>query len=427
MEDKKILEGLENVKEAIASQREELKKELKKRDEQISELGQAKDETGQRVAEITEELQSLESELKDRVKEIQDNYEEVMKAKNRFPMGGQENRIKTIGDQFVESDAYKTFDPNAQSSTPQVEVKGLEQAMKAGSTKDITGETLGDLPQYLYESIRVPGAFYPPERVERVRDLLNVVSTTAGAIDYVVETGFTNAAATVGELTEDDITEKPKSDITFEIRQERMKTIAHWIAATKQIIDDASMLRNHINNRLMYGLALAEDNQILFGDGTGDNLQGIMTATGTQSYLWSAGEVGDTKIDAIRRAMTLAYVAEYPISGVVLSNQDWEDIELLKGSDGHYIWVTVTEGGQSRLWRAPVVVSNAMTEGSFLTGAFGMAADLYDRESAMIRITDSHKDFFTKNLYAILAEERLVLALYRPEAFVTGTFDSAPI
>jgi len=428
MEEKKILEGLKNVKDAISSQREELKEELKKRDQEISELGQAKEETGKRVGEITEKLEDLESELKDRVSEIQENYEDVLKEKNRFPMGGQgSGRVKTIGEQFVNSDAYKKFDPNVQSSTPQVEVKGVQHALRTvGNTKTIDGSSLDDLPQYLYETLRVPGYFYPPERVERVRDLLNVVPTQAGAIDYVVETGFTNEAAPVGEFDADDETNKPKSGIEFDVKQERMKTIAHWLPATKQIIADASVLQNHINNRLLYGLALEEDDQLLLGDGTGDNLQGIMTATDVQTYDWSDGAVGDTKIDAIRRAMTKALVAEYPVSGVVLSNEDWEDIELQKGNDGHYIWVTVMDGGQPRLWRAPVVVTNAMDEGQFLTGAFEMGAELYDRESAMIRITDSHKDFFTKNLYAILAEERLALALYRPESFVVGNFDSEP-
>src|SRR5690606_32176801 len=112
-----------------------------------------------------------------------------------------------------------------------------------------------------------------------------------------------------------------------------------------------------------------------------------------------------------------------PISdGVVLNHRDWAKIETLKGDDGHYLWVQVTVGGMRQLWRVPVVSTSAMNEGDFLTGAFGLAATLWDREQANIRVSESHADFFVRNQVVILAEERLALANYRPEAFVNGSF-----
>ena len=45
---------------------------------------------------------------------------------------------------------------------------------------------------------------------------------------------------------------------------------------------------------------------------------------------------------------------------------------------------------------------------------------------AQVRVAEQHDDFFVKNMVVILAEERLALTLYRPEAFVVVTLDHAP-
>ena len=120
--------------------------------------------------------------------------------------------------------------------------------------------------------------------------------------------------------------------------------------------------------------------------------------------------------------MTMARLAEYRATGVVLHPLDWEKIELAKGDDGHYIWLSVGSGNQQQLFKIPVVDTPAMDEGEFLTGAFAAAATLYDREQANIRVSESHEDFFTRGMIAMLAEERLALTIERPEAFVAGTF-----
>ena len=155
-------------------------------------------------------------------------------------------------------------------------------------------------------------------------------------------------------------------------------------------------------------------------------MQGILTNTDVQSYSWSDGTTGDTKIDAVRRAITLSQLAHYPVDGVVLNPQDWEDIELAKGDDDHYIWVSVTDGGETRLWRVPVVITTAIEAGDFLTGAFSLGAALWDMGSASIRVAEQHKDWFQRNMVAILAEMDMVLTNYRPESFVHGEFDNAP-
>lgn len=415
-----LTKQLESIKSHIQDNVGEIKKLVNQQEAEIKKNGEATEDTGAKLQKATERLDTQEQEFKDIVGRIN----EVEKKSNRLIVPG--NSKKSLGEQFVESKAYKSYDMNGKSARFQVKQISTK-------TSGLDGGSLGDTAGFLYAPERVEEWFAAPEREERVRDLIPVLQTSVGAIEFVQETGFgeesegnidgdtAGAADTVAEKAK-----KPEAKIEFDIQSETVKTIAHWLPATRQIIDDSTQLRNYVDQRLIYGLKLEEDEQILYGSGSGSDLQGIMTHSDVQEYDWSDGETGDTKIDAIRRAMTKALAAEYPVTGTVIHPNDWEDIELLKGNDGHYLWVTVGQGGQQTLWRAPVVVTTAIKEDDFLTGAFQMGTALWDRQDAAIRVSDSHDEYFIKNMWAILAEERIAQTIYRPEAFVVGEFDSEP-
>lgn len=270
----------------------------------------------------------------------------------------------------------------------------------------------------------------PPMRTRRVRDLFPSRTTSAAVIEYFRMIGFTtpgttavNAASPVAERASSAFGLKPQSSMVFEGHQAPVRTLAHWEAAHRNVLADEPQLRSIIDNELLYGLRLQEDYQILQGDGTGENLLGVLNTSGVQSYNHTPGSNGvpstDTKADAIRRAATLAFLAYYEPSGVVMHPNDWEDIELTKNSQGTYLFsVSMQVGGEARIWRMPIVDTPAMPEGTALVGAFGSGAQLYDREQATIRISEQHADFFVRNAIVILAEERLALAVKRPESFV---------
>ena len=277
----------------------------------------------------------------------------------------------------------------------------------------------------------------PPMRTKRVRDLFPARTTTAAVIEYFRQIGFTtpgttavNNASPVAQRSGNNFAAKPQSSMVFEGHQAPVRTLAHWEAAHRNVLADEPQLRSIIDNELMYGLRLQEDFQILQGDGTGENLLGVLNTPGVQEYNWSDGAntpVLDTKADAIRRAATLAFLAYYEPTGVVLHPNDWEDIELTKNTQGTYLMaVSMQLGSEARIWRMPVIDTPAIPEGEALVGAFGTAAQLYDREQASIRISEQHADFFVRNAIVVLAEQRLALAVKRPEAFVKIAFDSAP-
>ncbi|HRR45337.1 MAG TPA: phage major capsid protein [Mesotoga sp.] len=399
MELKELQELLEtykgNMKELLTKQAEELKK------------------YGETTASTAKSIEAMDATIKsitEGMEAAKKRMDELEAKAGRIPEPTV-NEVKSPGQTFIESEAYKAVkDKGLPIRSQPVQVKTL-----------ITGASLGNLAGYLYPSYRVPGIVEDPRRAARVRSLLNVIPTTAGAIDWIRETGYTNAADVVAEGDA-----KPESAITFENKSNTIKTIAHWIPVTKQILADAPGLQAYIDSKLIYGLYLKEDDELLYGTGEDGDIHGITTDEDVQTYNWSDGTVRDTKLDAIRRAMTKAYLAYYPVNGIVLHPSDWEDIELLKGSQGHYIWVNVVVGGQERLWRTPVVVSAALQKGTFITGAFDLGATLWDRQEVTISVSGSHSDFFIKNKLAILCEERVELTVERPESFVVGAFDAAP-
>ena len=337
---------------------------------------------------------------------------------------------KSLGEAFLDSPEFKSLMQSGSANMPAPYKSGND----VYSQKDLYSALPTGTPGS-FGTIQRDAIVVPPMRTKRVRDLFPTRTTTAAVIEYFRMTGFVNNAAAVSERsgTPANFTAKPQSSFTFVGEQAPVRTLAHWEAAHRNVLADEPQLRSIIDNELMYGLRLQEDSQILNGDGTGENLTGVLQTSGIQTYDWSDGAysstagLSDTKADAIRRAATLSFLAYYEPTGVVLHPNDWEDIELTKDGNGAYVVaVSVAMGGEQKLWRIPVVDTPAIAEGTALVGAFGTGAQLYDREQASIRISEQHADFFVRNAIVILAEQRLALAVKRPEAFVKVSFDSAP-
>lgn len=338
----------------------------------------------------------LESKKKEEVKNNRPIY-----SGSAFGGNGE---VKSAGQLFTTSEAYTNFLKNGQNSSDNVQIPAFTKALVTST--DSGGALMG--------GNRLIAGGQP---VMTLRDLLAVAPTDQNAVTYIRETGFTNASAIAPEGTL-----KAESSITFDEITSLVKVIAHWLPVTRQVIADIPQMRQFIDQRLMYGLSVTEESQILFGSGVGDNIEGLMTVGGTQDYTAAAGE---SRLDSIRRALTRTYISGFPPTGVVVSPTDWETIELTKGTDGHYVYLNVPQGNEMRLFRVPVVQSVSMTAGSFLVGAFGLGAQVFDREIANVRISEHHADYFTRNQLAVLCEERIALAIYRPEAFVVGTFATA--
>ena len=315
--------------------------------------------------------------------------------------------FKSLGERFVDSESFKAFRAEGFARGRQASVAFEENLAETRVKATITA---GDL----VATTRLPGLLAMPQRRMTVRDLLTPGRMDGSTLEYVKETGFANSAGMVAEAAA-----KPESDLKFDIMSTSAKVIAHWMKASRQILSDAAQLRSIIDQRLLYGLAFKEESQLLNGDGTGQNLLGIIPQATAYSAPISPGS--PTSIDVMRLAMLQAALAEYPATGHVMHPADWAWVELLKDSEGRYIIGNPQGSIAPTLWGLPVVTTQSIAIDKFLTGAFRLGAQVFDRWDARVE-TGYVNDDFTRNLTTILAEERLALAVYRPEAFIYGDF-----
>lgn len=320
--------------------------------------------------------------------------------------GGSHEAPKSLGSRFLEEDQVKAMLEKGTDFRGRVSFE--TKATITSATTDAAGSAGAAV-----DETRLPGVVAPPDRRMTIRDLLTPGRMDGSTLEYVRETGFTNSATPVAEGAV-----KPQSDIQLDLVSTSAKVIAHTAKASRQILDDASMLRTYIDGRLRYGLAFQEELQLLNGDGTGQNLLGITPQATAFSHAFVPGDAN--LFDTLRLAQLQAALAEYPASGHVLNPVDWAKLELLKDADGNYIIGQAQGTAAPTMWGLPVVPTQAMTAGKFLTGAFMLGAQVFDRWDARVEIATENEDDFVRNLVTMLCEERLALAVYRPEAFIYG-------
>ncbi len=387
---KTINASLKDVGDKLRAQAEQSQKEIKAHQELSQETKAKVDELLTKQGELTADLRAAQ-QLIDKIQ----------------TSGGNPASHKSVGEVVAESESLKNANFNMQGQIS-VKIGSIHAAVDSSSS------SAGDLivPQ------RVPGIVATPNQRLFIRDLLNFGRTSSNMIEYVRETGFTNNAAPVSE---NPAAVKPESDLEFELDNAPIATIAHWIRASKQVLADVGQLQSYINGRLMYGLKLKEELQLLKGSGVGLNINGILT----QATAYSNPGVfvqAETMIDRLRIALLQVTLAEYEGDGIVINPIDWGTIELTKTQDDAYLMSNPRGIIGPVLWGRPVVPTQAMDGGDFLVGAFALGAQGWDREDASVTISNQDRDNFVKNMVTILCEERVGLTVFRPEAFVTGSF-----
>lgn len=312
----------------------------------------------------------------------------------------------SLGAQFIASEGFKALTsmavPRGRTDVSYKAALGALDINTAGN-----GASAGDL----YRPTRLPGIQMLPDRKLTIRDLLMQGRMDGQVLEYVRESGFTNNAAPVAEGDR-----KPQSSVKYDLVNTSAKVIAHYMKASRQILSDASQMQSLIDFRLRQGLKSKEEDQLLNGDGTGQNLHGIIP----QASPFTRTTAGDTAIDRIRYALLQTELAEFAASGIVLNPSDWADIELAKDTLGRYIIGNPQGTLAPTLWNRPVVTTQNLNVGKLLVGAFDTQAQIFDRWEMRVEVATENEDDFVKNMVTLLCEERLAFALYRPEAFVYG-------
>lgn len=248
-----------------------------------------------------------------------------------------------------------------------------------------------------------------------VRVLIPQGRTTSGAISYIEETSFTNAAAPVAEGAA-----KPKSDKTFTPRSLPVETIAHYFKISRQSADDLPFVLAQVENNGIYGVQIVEDAQLLNGTGVSPQLKGFMPVAAAAPAP-PAGPPASTLVDAIGVSVYDLAAKGYLADGAVVNPADWGNVSMLKNTLGNYLFANpMDSNANQRVWGLRLALSSNMAAGNFLTGAFQGNSLLLDREDVNVQIANQSEDDFIKNLYTILVEERLVLIIFQVAAFQKG-------
>lgn len=351
---------------------------------------------------------------------------------------------KSLGHRVITDESFGTWLKSAQArnlgeksrigESPAAVFRGLKDITAGG---DVTSAGALIAPDFrgLLDGL---GQF---QRPLTIRNVVSSGTATTDMVSYARVTGFTNNAAPVpeargtsaGDASADVPGTKPESDLELEVVNEPVKTIAHWLPATKRALSDAAQIRTLIDTFLMYGLEEELEDQMVNGNGSGENFEGILAVDGVQTLDETSpaltGSIEDATgslaaIVALRVAKRLVRVnGRATANAYVLNPADNERIDLARDGNGQFYFGGPGGNGVSTAWGLPRIESEAVAEGTALCADFRQAM-LWDREQAAISVSDSHADFFVRNLIAILAELRAAFGVIRPPAFVQIDLDA---
>lgn len=398
---------------------EELRKQFAEKQNSLYDVykrvksGEATDEEADSGVALATEV----SELRDRIEkleaveaagsEIEKSREksrgQTPDAVNELPVVVKDKpKARSLEEIFTHSDSYRAYREGKS--------KHFELTM---TQEEFHGEkaivTLGTISP---RDFRMPGILGFPEQAPTIADMLASGTIDVNALSYYEELAPTENATTVAEGGV-----KPESGLDFIIRNEVAAKIATWIPATDELLADMPAMLAYIQNRLRTFVLREEERQILDGDGTGTNMTGILNRSGVQTQAVGTGPVPD----ALFRAMTLVRVNAFEEpTGVVMNPLDWQNIRLLTTADGVYIWGPPMDNGPERIWGIPVRQTSAIPQGTAVV-ITRSAAQVFRRTPVQVATSSEHADYFIRNQLAIRAEERILLAVYRPAAFVEVT------
>lgn len=350
------------------------------------------------VKELGDVNAQLRADLEKSVTEHKALGDRLLAIEQKGDRSDADPEVRTLGQQFVAAEQFKSLSADNQDMRARVEVKNT---IISDGNSVLAQQKPGV----------VPGASLPLT----VYGSLPHAPATGNSIEGIRETSFTNSAAEVSEGTL-----KAESDLVFAPFDFPVRTIAHWLKVSKNLLADSGAVAAYIDNRLSYGVLERADRQLMVGDGTSPNLSGILD---TGNYTVFTPTSGDNLIDAIGRAKWQLWAAGWIPDKVFVNPADWGEMELAKGTDGHYLYgIPGLTSGRSP-FDVQVIPSPFVTAGQFAIGAFNRAVTVWDRQGVVVEAGYAGDDF-TKNLVTLRAEMRMALEVSIPSAILGGAFSA---
>lgn len=391
-------------------------------------------EEREQVQAAIEEAGELKKELKkfvddDELKAQMASLGEGLEMRSRQdgpPAQMQARKGMTLGEQFLADPMYqgwlKQVSPSGKiNDKSRVQSPAVSFKSFFPERKDlITGAS--DISAGAFVNTDYTGIYEPIGRYPlTLRSLISVRQTTSDTVEFVRQTKQVSEAAPTPEANVKEYTgatgeiegTKPQGSMYFEKVQETVKTIAVWVAATKRALSDAAQIRGIIDQELREDLADELESQLLTGNGVGENFTGLPIQPGTLIQAFNTDILTTTR----QAITTLLVTGRATPTAWLFHPADWETVELIQDANNRYYWAGPLNQGPPRLWGVPVAQSFHVAQGSAWLADWRKAV-LWDREQATLSVTDSHADFFVRNIVAFLAEMRAAFGLIRPQAFI---------
>lgn len=366
----------------------------------------------------------LDSLKQTEIAKLTADYAEMQKQLNAIDVktnrikGGDIESVKgfdgALYDAIKNNAAFKAF-LGRESKAFSLDLKGTSLFTKAGDM--VTGNT------YTGEVIaptRVPGIIVDPDRAQHVRDFIAQATTDSDRVYYIRESAFSDGTATRGEAST-----KPQSDFDLTQEEAPVRKIATYVRMSTEMLNDTPGLVSYLTTRLPKKIRLVEDTQILYGNGTAPNLEGITAVA--SAYVDTLADANVNRFDVLVKAVAQARADEYFANAIMLNPADWYSMMLTKDAEGAYVFPESARFGgvAPRIAGVPIIANTAITSGDFLVGDFASGVQLFDRLQANVRFFEQDQDNAIKNMITVVAEERLALPIYRPTAFIYGNFAAA--
>lgn len=363
--------------------------------------------TGEVAKGVKADLDAMSKDhqgLLEQLKNLNGDVQELMQKRSKMDATAEQR--KSLGQQFVESESYKAF-TSGQQTKASIQLKNTILG-ESGSPQNPTDAIA---PKQNMAGI-VGGAFRPL----RLMDILNVGQATSNQIHYTRELTFTNSAAETSEGAT-----KPESTLTFEGVDVPVRTIAHTIKVSKQILDDAPALQSYIDRRLRYGVELRAEQQVINGNGTAPNLSGMLDSGNFTSLTAASGAYN---FDFANRAKYKVIESDYMPDFFLMNPADWGASERTKDGQSAYVGASSAVGYLQNgliptLWGLPVIASNSVPAGKLICASLE-ASMFWQRNDTIVEMFEQDSDNVSKNLLTVRAEMRGAFSVFRPTAIVAG-------
>jgi len=381
---------------------EEIKKEIEQISEGIDERIKATEDMVKSGEGITEGIKEQITELVEKFEKKQEQLDQLEASLKKF--GTPAQNLKTFGDLLKES-----LEGSDQWKAKKRGVFNLKAPATMLESSHLTGDVV--------EPDRVPGIYKDPERNVRIRSLIPTTPTKSNSIRFIQEQNYEDGAATTSEGAQFTQSDFDLAEVSVQVEK-----IATYFKCSNELLEDIPGLAGYIGQRGGAKLKQKEDTQILHGDGSSPNLDGLVTQATAFSTSTSVTE--GHLLDVLALAVSQAKIAEYMPTAIICNPADTEGIYVAKDGDKRYLHPWTYTNSPITVMGVPVIESTAITADNFLVGDFRRACQLFDKRQLQVEFTDSNEDDFEKDLVTIRVSERLALAVYNTTSFITGVIST---